>query len=150
MPQSLSNVILHTVFSTKGRVPYLADSDLREDLHRYLGGVAKTLQCQPLIVGGVADHVHLLTTLSRTITIADLVKEVKRNSSRWLHEQCSCGDFRWQGGYGAFSVSASQLAAVQTYIDAQAAHHQRMSFQEEFRSLLHKHGVKFDERYVWD
>jgi len=150
MPQSLSNVIVHTVFSTKNRVPHLADADLRGNVHRYIGGIAKALECQPLIVGGVADHVHLLTTLSRSITLAGFVKEVKRNSTKWIRDQIVCADFHWQGGYGAFSVSASQVAAVRRYIENQEAHHRRMTFQEELRSLLQKHRIEFDERYLWE
>lgn len=150
MPQSLSNVILHVVFSTKNRAAFLLDKSLREETQRYLGGVAKKLNCQPLIVGGAEDHVHLMVALSRTITIADCVKEIKRVSSTWLRSEKGNSDFHWQSGYGVFSVSASQVDAVRAYIKNQDKHHQKMTFQDEFRLLLKKHNLQFDEQYVWD
>ncbi len=150
MPQSLSNVLIHTVFSTKNRTPFLADPTLRAETHNYLGGIAKTLNCQPLIVGGVADHIHLLTLLSRTRSIADFVKELKRVSSNWLQDEKGVEKFHWQSGYGVFSVSESQVPKVRAYIENQEEHHRAMSFQEEFRELLQRHGIEFDEQYVWD
>lgn len=150
MPQSLSNVILHVVFSTKNRVAFLSERPLREETQHYLGGVAKSLKCQPLIVGGVEDHVHLLVTLSRTIAIADFVKEIKRVSSTWLRKEKGNPMFQWQSGYGVFSVSESQLHAVRSYINNQHKHHKKMTFQDEFRLLLKKHNLQFDEQYVWD
>ena len=150
MPQSLSNVIIHTVFSTKNRVPFLGDPGLRSETHRYLGGVAKTLKCQPLIVGGVTDHVHLLTTLARTVSVADFVKELKRVSCNWLQHDKGIDGFHWQSGYGVFSVSESQVARVRGYIELQEEHHRRQTFQEELRELLRRHGIEFDERYLWD
>ncbi len=151
MPQSLSAVYLHAVFSTKERRPFLDDVALRTELHAYLGGISRQLECPPLMIGGVADHVHLLARFGRTITQADWVKEVKRVSSAWLKEHdAHCHDFAWQAGYGVFSVSASRLDAVREYIVGQEAHHRKSTFQDEFRALLHKHGVEWDERYVWD
>ena len=150
MSQSLSNVIIHTVFSTKNRTPFLDSSSLRLETHRYLGGVAKTLKCQPLIIGGVADHVHLLTTLARTVSIADFVKELKRVSSNWLQDEKGISSFHWQSGYGAFSVSESLVAKARAYLETQEEHHRHQTFQEEFRELLRRHGIEFDERYVWD
>ena len=149
MPQSLANVLIHTVFSTKHRQPFLRDPDLRDEMHRYLGGAAKTLDCQPLTVGGVDDHVHLLTTLSRTLTIADFVKEVKRVSTVWAQGKGQ-PRFHWQAGYGAFSVGQSEVERVRTYIHNQATHHAQVSFQDEFRKVLAAHGLEWDERYVWD
>ena len=114
MPQSLSKIYIHTVFSTKNREPFLSDDALRDELHAYMGGIAKQLDCYPIRVGGTADHVHLLTVLVRTRTVADFVKEVKRVSSAWLHEKGVSG-FKWQAGYASFSVSESMLETVLKY-----------------------------------
>lgn len=151
MPQSLSAVYLHLIFSTKNREPWLADSALRMETHAFLGGVSKQLDCPPVIVGGVADHVHLLARIGRGITQSDWVKELKRVSSRWLKERdARMAGFAWQGGYGVFSVSPSALEDVEAYIRKQEAHHRKVTFQDEFRKFLHKHRVEWDERYVWD
>ncbi|SKB02191.1 REP element-mobilizing transposase RayT [Prosthecobacter debontii] len=151
MPQSLARVILHTVFSTKDRMPSFQNPSFRQEVHAYLGGCLKTLDSQPLIIGGVSDHVHLLATLPRTLCIADLVKEVKRSSTHWIQNQGQefC-NFHWQAGYGVFSVSESQLPPVTRYIEDQEAHHRGVTFQDEYRALLRKHGQKWDEAYVWD
>ena len=151
MPQSLAKILVHTVFSTKDRRPFLKDRELRDELHHYLGGILNNLDCQPIIVGGVEDHVHLLSMLSRTCLASELVKEVKRGSSLWLKtKDPGLEDFAWQNGYGIFSIGFSQISAVRDYIVGQEAHHRRISFQDEFRSLLTKYEVDFDERYVWD
>jgi REP element-mobilizing transposase RayT len=151
MPQSLSAVYIHLVFSTKERRPFLRDSAARSALHAYLGGISKTLDCPPIIIGGMEDHVHLLTRFSRTITQADWVKELKRVSNLWLKEQNPAfGDFQWQGGYADFSVSQSNLERVKHYIANQEAHHRKLNFQDELRALLQKHNVEWDERYLWD
>jgi REP element-mobilizing transposase RayT len=124
---------------------------LRDELHRYMGGILSHLDCQPLIVGGVEDHVHFLCALSRTCTVADMVKEVKRGSSLWVKTKSAGLDqFSWQNGYGAFSIGASQVESVRKYIAEQEQHHRRISFQDEFRMLLQRYGIEFDERYVWD
>jgi len=151
MPQSLAKILVHTVFSTKERRPYLKDHALRDELHHYIGGILKNLDCQPIIVGSVEDHVHILATLSRTCAASDLVKEVKRGSSIWLKTKTpDLRDFAWQSGYGMFSIGFSQIAAVRDYVAGQEEHHRRISFQDEFRSLLAKYEADFDERYVWD
>ena len=151
MPQSLSAVYLHLVFSTKDRRPFLRDKAVRDALHAYLGGVSKTLDCPPLIVGGVEDHVHLLCRFARTITQAEWVKELKRISNGWLKEHGrDYTDFEWQGGYADFSVSQSNLEQVKQYIVSQEEHHRKTTFQDEVRTLLRKHEIEFDERYVWD
>jgi putative transposase len=151
MPQSLSQILVHIVFSTKSRRPFLHDRTLREQLHSVLGGIVNRLDCQSLIVGGVADHVHLLVDLSRTRTAADLVKEIKRGSTTWLKTQRpDLAEFAWQTGYGIFSIGASQVPTVRRYIVNQEAHHHSMSYQDEFRQLLARYRVPFDERYVWD
>ncbi|MDZ4659120.1 MAG: IS200/IS605 family transposase [Bythopirellula sp.] len=151
MSQSLSKILMHTVFSTKDRRAFLVDRNLREELHRYLGGILSKLDCQPIVVGGVADHVHLLSTLSRTCTVADMVKEVKRGSSLWLKTKSpELQEFAWQNGYGVFSIGFSQIREVHKYILDQEEHHHRMTFQDEFRRLLTKYEIEFDERYAWD
>ncbi len=151
MPQSLAKILVHTVFSTKDRRPFLRDKTLCEELHRYLGGILTNLDCQPIIVGGVEDHVHLLCALSRTREAAAMVKEVKRGSSLWLKTRSpDLQDFAWQSGYGIFSIGFSQLESVRDYIAGQAEHHRKVSFQDEFRLLLKRYEIEFDERYVWD
>jgi REP element-mobilizing transposase RayT len=151
MPQSLAKILVHTVFSTKERRPFLREPALRLELHRYLGGILSKLDCQPILAGGVEDHVHLLSALSRTCEAAAMVKEVKRGSSLWLKTKGpELGDFGWQNGYGIFSVGFSQIEAVREYIAGQEEHHRKVSFQEEFRQLLRRYEIGFDERYVWD
>lgn len=139
------------MFSTKHRRPFLRDKTVRDALHAYIGGISKTLECPPLMVGGVEDHVHLLARFGRTITQADWVKELKRVSNGWLKEQGSrYGDFEWQGGYGSFSVSESDLGRVKQYIATQEAHHRKLSYQDELRALLQEYNTEYDERYLWD
>lgn len=151
MPQSLSAVHVHLVFSTKERRPLLRDVQLRSELHSYLGGISKQLDCPPTRIGGMEDHVHILARMGRSISQADWVKELKRVSTNWLKQQTSMlTDFAWQNGYGAFSVSQSNLVDVGQYISNQAEHHQRTSFEDEFRALCHRHKIEIDERYVWD
>jgi REP element-mobilizing transposase RayT len=150
MPQSLALVIVHLVFSTRDRAP-LFDHPVRHDLHAYLATCARGLSCECYCVGGVADHVHLAVRLSRTITVAKLIEELKTSSSKWLKTQSpNLRVFSWQSGYGAFSVGPSDLPALRRYIEDQEAHHQKTNFQDEFRLLLKKYGVEHDERYMWD
>ena len=151
MPQSLSAVYIHLVFSTKERRPFLRDKTVRDTLHAQLGAISKTLGCPPLLVGGIEDHVHLLARFARTITQAEWVKEIKRISGIWIQQQGrDYGDFQWQAGYADFSVSQSNLDAVKHYIATQDEHHRKTDFKEELRSLLRKHEIEWDERYVWD
>ena len=151
MPQSLAKILVHTVFSTEDRRPFLRDKPLRDELHRYLGGILINLECQPVIVGGVEDHVHMLCALSRTCNAAEMVKEVKRGSSLWLKTKSpDLTDFAWQNGYGIFSIGFSQIKDVRDYITEQEEHHRKVSFQDEFRQLLRRYEIEFDERYVWD
>lgn len=151
MAQSLSAVYIHLVFSTKTRRPFLRDKRVRGELHSYLGGISRQLECPPIRNGGVEDHVHILAQLGRTITQADWAKELKRVSSAWLKEKHGeLGEFQWQGGYAAFSVSRSNLEQVMEYISVQEEHHHKMTLEDEIRALFHKHDVEFDERYVWD
>jgi REP element-mobilizing transposase RayT len=151
MPQSLSAVYVHLVFSTKDRKRYLQNAELRNALHAYIGAISKNLNCSPIRVGGVEDHVHVLANLARDITIGNWVKEVKRLSSIWLKTQSTdLQDFRWQRGYSCFSVSRSNLEAVTDYINRQVEHHVKMTYEDEVRALLMKHDIAFDEQYVWD
>jgi putative transposase len=151
MPQSLAQIYLHIVFSTKNRRAFLQNPSIRDEAHKYLGGTCNKLECPVLRVGGVADHVHILCRFGRTIHVADLVKELKRDSSQWLKTKAAdLAEFYWQSGYGAFSVSPSHVELLRDYIARQEDHHQTESFQEEFRRLLIKYGLEWDERYVWD
>src|SRR6266576_1541823 len=146
MPQSLSIVYIHLVFSTKERQPFLSDEKVRTSLHAYLGGISKQLDCPPIQIGGAEDHVHLLSRFGRKITQAEWVKELKRVSNGWLKEQG--GEYRrfaWQGGYADFSVSQSNLEQVKRYIANQEEHHRKMSFQDEVRELFRKHEQEWDE-----
>lgn len=150
VPQSLSAVLLHIIFSTKNREPWL-DRDVRSRMHAYLATICRELGADFVHVGGMADHVHIITTLPRTITQAEMVERTKKTSSKWIKAlDPRYRGFFWQRGYGAFSVSPSQLAAVLKYLDGQDEHHRARTFQDEYRELLRKHGVDFDERYVWD
>lgn len=150
MPQSLSFLLIHVVFGTKDRAPVL-DRTVRPALHAYLATVARNADCECFRVGGVADHVHLAMRLSRTVTTAKLIEELKTSSSKWLKTQSpALTAFGWQRGYGAFSVGPSDLASLLHYIDNQEEHHRTRTFQEEYRAFLTKYGIEFDERYVWD
>ncbi|HZE12441.1 MAG TPA: IS200/IS605 family transposase, partial [Chthoniobacterales bacterium] len=147
MPQSLSKVILHIVFSTKDRDSWL-DLTVRPRIHAYLATICRDLGSGFVHVGGVSDHVHIVTTLPRTLSQARMIEDVKKTSSKWIKAlDAKYRGFFWQRGYGAFSVSPSQLQAAIKYVDEQQEHHRTRSFQEEYRELLRKHGVDFDERY---
>jgi REP element-mobilizing transposase RayT len=151
MPQSLSVVYLHLVFSTKERRPFFRDRAMRNELHAFLGGISKQLDCPSIIIGGVADHVHILSRFGRTITQAEWVKELKRVSNGWVREHGrDYLHFEWQRGYAAFSVSPSDLGQLKHYIANQEEHHRRITFQDELRELFRTNGQEWDERYVWD
>ena len=129
----------------------MRDAAQRGALHAYLGSISKHLDCPPILVGGIEDHVHLLCRFGRTITQAEWVKELKRVSNLWLQGQApDYADFKWQGGYVDFSVSQSNLEEVKQYIAGQEEHHRKLSFQNEVRALLRRHEMEWDERYVWD
>jgi putative transposase len=150
MPQSLSLVVIHVIFSTKERRGLL-DTDTQTKLHAYLATVARNGGCECYRAGGVADHVHLAIRLSRTLTIADLVENLKTSSSKWLKTQSpGLAAFSWQRGYGCFSGGPTDLDSLCAYIDKQEEHHRTRAFQEEFRMFLKKYGVEYDEAYVWD
>jgi REP element-mobilizing transposase RayT len=144
-------VLLHVVFSTKNRVPFLKYADLRGALTGYMVTTLQNIGCPSLVVGIVEDHLHCLCRLSRTIAISKLIEEMKSESSAWVKTQSSSlRDFYWQAGYGVFSVSRSNVGIVTAYIENQEEHHRRVSFQDEFRVLLVRDDIEFDERYVWD
>ena len=150
MPQSLSKVILHIIFSTKNREPWL-ESNVRPRVHAYLATICRDLGGEAFRTGGVSDHVHIVTTLPRALSQAQMIERIKKASSKWIKAlDARYRGFFWQRGYGAFSVSLSQLDPVLQYIEAQQEHHRARTFQEEYRELLRRHGVDFDERYVWD
>lgn len=151
MSQSLSKIWTHLIFSTKDRYPFLSNENIRGDLHAYLASILKANNCPTLIVGGVSDHVHALFVLSKNHSIADIVYEIKRSSSKWAKRQAlNLREFYWQAGYGAFSVSQSHVEQVEQYIRDQERHHRRKTFQDEFRDFLRKYQVEYDESYVWD
>lgn len=151
MPQSLAKVLVHIVFSTKQRYPFLSDKSIRDEMHAYLGGTCNALERPVLSVGGVADHVHILCVLSRNVTIAKLVGDVKRGSSKWIKTKGRMlTKFAWQNGYGVFSVAQSEVERVREYIAGQEQHHRMKTFQDEYRSFLKEYVVDYDERYVWD
>jgi putative transposase len=152
MPQSLANVLLHLVYSTKDRRPWLDDPQIRRELFAYKVAILRDNVDSPaLLIGGVADHVHILLSLSRKFAIKDVVEEAKTETTKWLKKQKPpLKDFRWQAGYGVFSVSQSNAPKVKAYIADQEIHHARGTYQAEFRMLCRRHGVEIDERYVWD
>ena len=150
MAQSLAKVYVHLVFSTKNREPILAE-EWRDELFSVLGGGTNNLGCQSLIVGGVADHVHLLFNLGRTISVADAVSKIKSTSSLWVNQTRGLPNpFHWQGGYAALSVSQSNVEVVRDYIRRQPEHHTKQSFQDEFHEWLTRYEIEWDEKYVWD
>jgi len=151
MPQSLAETYFHIIFSTKDRVPFLRDRTLRDELHTYIGGACRNLKSPSLTVGGVEDHVHILCRFGRTITIADLLKGLKKESSKWIKgKDRSLYNFHWQAGYGIFSTDSDRLPELRRYIAAQEEHHRQESFKDELRRLLTAHHAEYDERYVWD
>ncbi|RBP35517.1 REP element-mobilizing transposase RayT [Roseimicrobium gellanilyticum] len=151
MAQSLSKVLLHVVYSTKDRAPWLSDPVVRKDLYAYMASIMNAMDCPALLINGVADHVHTLCQLSRKVAICDLLEEIKKQPSKWLKTQgTSYQGFHWQAGYGVFSVSESKGEDVKAYIQNQEEHHRKVSFQDEFRRLCEKHAVPLDERYAWD
>ena len=150
MPQSLSKVYIHIVFSTKYRHK-LIDEKIEDDLFEYIGGICKGLGCNPIQIGGYQDHIHVLCQISRKVPLMDLVEELKKRSSKWIKTKGdSYKGFYWQNGYGVFSVNPSQINVVVTYIKNQKKHHASNTFKEEYRSFLKKYEVEYDERYVWD
>jgi putative transposase len=150
MPQSLANVLVHIVFSTKNREP-LIDPGIESELYPYLATACRTANSPALIINGTYDHIHLLVSLGRTTSVADLVESIKTNSSAWMKTKGpKYQAFYWQNGYGAFSIGQSGAPALKHYIANQKEHHRVKTFQEEYREFLNKYEVEYDERYVWD
>jgi putative transposase len=148
--QSLVQNYIHIVFSTKDRQP-LIFPPVEEELHNYLGGVCKKLDCQPIIVGGFTNHIHILCRLSKKIAVMKLVEEIKSHSSKWIKTKGAAYEgFYWQNGYGVFSVNPNGVERVTAYIKNQKVHHDKQKFEDEYRKMLIKYGLEFDERYVWD
>jgi len=153
MPQSFSQIHVHLVFSTRNRIPFLQNDDIRAETHNYLGGVSCQHDCPVIRVGGAMDHVHLIALLGREMTQADWVRDLKRASSIWVKERfkgMGVDDFAWQRGYGCFAVCLDRLEKVVQYVENQMEHHKKTGFQDEYRAILTKLGIKWDERYVWD
>lgn len=148
MPQSLANILLHIVFSTKYREPLIIP-EIQNELHRYIGAVCRSCGSPSLAVGGIEDHVHIACALGRSIRVCDLVEEIKRTSSKWMKSK-EIPNFRWQGGYGVFSFRSSEKGVIVRYIGRQREHHGQETFRQEYRGLLVRHEVPFDERYMWD
>ena len=148
MPQSLANILIHVIWSTKERCPLIAD-EMRARLHGYMSGILKNIESPALIINSVADHIHILCQLSKNLAACKLVEEVKKSSSKWMKEN-GVPEFAWQNGYGVFSVSQSNAHLVHEYIQGQAEHHRKRDFKEEFRDFCNKYNVAIDERYVWD
>ena len=148
MSQSLSQILVHLVFSTKNREP-LIDEEIRDELHAYIGGIVANLSGTLLKAGSVEDHIHLLVAHPRTSSPAQLVEAIKTGPSKWMKTK-GVKSFHWQNGYGAFSISPSHRAVLEKYITGQREHHRVSTFEEEYRTLLKKYGIAVDERYVWD
>lgn len=148
MPQSLSKMYVHCVFSTKNRVPLITD-EIRSDLHSYIIGTLSNIGSFVFEIYANKDHVHILCVLPRTRTIAELISKVKTSSSKWMKKQ-GITNFSWQGGYGAFSVSSSVVNVVEKYIKNQEEHHKKKPFKDEFRRFLQEYKLEYDEKYVWD
>jgi putative transposase len=150
MPQSHAYTLIHLIFSTKERRPFLAP-DVRGQLNAYLVGVIKNIQCSPVTVNCVEDHVHILFFLARDVSLSQAVAKIKANSSRWLKAKSpGLARFSWQRGYSSFSVSKSNMPSVKAYIETQGQHHRKISFMDEVKKFLDKHGIRYDERYLWD
>jgi putative transposase len=150
MTQSLADVILHVVFSTKERKP-LIHSSIEEELYRYICGICNRLQSPIIKINGVEDHIHLLLQLGRTITISKLIGEIKSSSSQWIKTKGEqYHNFTWQSGYGGFSVSRPNLGTAKKYLSRQKEHHKKITFKEEFLIILQHAEISYDEKYLWD
>ncbi len=150
MPQSLANILIHIIFSTK----YRADSitpEIETELYKYIATTCRSFECPSIQIGGTKNHIHILCRLSRTIAVSELVMKIKTGSSKWIKTKGpEYSNFSWQNGYGAFSIGASNLQKIRNYITNQKKHHGNRSFQEEYVEFLKKYGMEYDERYLWD
>jgi putative transposase len=150
MPSTHTNLLYHLVFSTKCRIPLITPK-LQDELYRYIGGIIRSEGGIILEIGGINDHIHLLTKFKPTKTISEMLACIKANSSKWANEnKMKMQKFGWQEGYAAFSVSESQASAVIKYIRSQEEHHRKQTFQEEYVALLERHGIAYNEQYLWD
>ena len=149
MAQSLSKLYVHIIFHVKNE-KLLIRQENEKELYAYIGGIIKQTSSYPIMINGTSDHLHVLSTLSKNISLADFVKKIKENSSRWiktkgLHYQ----DFAWQGGYSGYSVSQSKVKIVEKYVENQKEHHKKVSFREEYLTFLKEHEINFDESFLW-
>ncbi|HYH84188.1 MAG TPA: IS200/IS605 family transposase [Pyrinomonadaceae bacterium] len=150
MPQSLFKILAHIVFSTKNRADLIAP-EIEGDLFGYIHGIVENNGSKLIVAGGTANHVHLLISLGKRVDIPELIGDIKRDSSSWIKQQHeSYGNFYWQKGYGAFSIGQSQVETVARYIKRQKEHHRKQDYKQEFRAILKKYEIEYDERYVWD
>jgi REP element-mobilizing transposase RayT len=150
MSQSLSKILLHIVFSTKDRVP-LIQPNIEQELYAYLAKIIEVNQSHAFLIGGMPDHIHIACSLGRTISVAKLLEEMKRSSSRWIKTKGNAfRHFSWQAGYGAFSLGISQLPVLLKYIERQKEHHRFKTFQEEYVEFLEKYGIEYDPQYIWE
>ncbi len=150
MPQSLTNILVHIIFSTKIRAP-LITSKIDTELYAYIASILKDCDCSPIIIGGPQDHVHILCKLSKTITISSIIEDIKKKSSKWVKTKGEeYKDFYWQSGYGSFSIGQSQVDALKQYIQNQKEHHKKRTFKEELLEILKRYEIKYDERYLWE
>jgi len=149
MSQSLSKLYVHIVFHTKYNQD-LIKADVEDELYAYLGGILKANKCVPIAINGIENHIHILCIQSKNITLANLLEELKRNSSRWIKTKGTMYvDFAWQGGYGAFSVSQSKVDVVKRYIENQKEHHASETYKEEYIRFLKEYGIDYNEEYLW-
>jgi REP element-mobilizing transposase RayT len=149
MAQTLVSLLVHLVFSTKNRAN-LITPDIEPDLYKYISGTLRKMESPCLKIGGTANHLHLLISQSKNIALAFLLEELKKSSSKWIKRQdSSFSSFKWQDGYGAFTIGQSNVVALKRYIELQDSHHRKRSFEDELRGLLKKYRVDFDERYIW-
>ena len=150
MPSTYTNLLYHIVFSTKDRIPLIAN-DFEEELYRYIGGIIRTEGGVQLEIGGTNDHLHILAKIKPAVAVSDILAKLKANSSKWINDhKMKMRKFGWQEGYAAFTVSESQVTAVREYIRNQKEHHRKQTFQEEFVALLERHGIEYDPEYLWD
>jgi REP element-mobilizing transposase RayT len=150
MASTLTKVLVHITFATKERVA-LIPAAVEPDLYAYAGGICRRMGSPLLAMNGTSDHVHMLVSLGKTVTLADLMLNIKRDSSKWIKSRdAALREFGWQDGYFAFSIGESGVEALQAYISSQKEHHKRTTFKDEVRELLRRHRIKWDERYVWD
>ena len=150
MAQSLSRILIHIIFSTKDRFPFLTDRELRKRMHAYLARVFYEHESPAIEVGGTVDHVHIACLLSRNYAICDIIRKAKANSTSWVKsESVGCSIFSWQGGYGVFSIDPLEIDSVKKHIQGQEEHHRKLTFQEEYLEILRKYGMEYDQRYIW-